>query len=219
MNPTGWRTTSFVLGAACTVQLWRSCTASDPPAASDIRTASPALRVARIAQPACPAIADQPAPGPITAYGIALPGWAGWLAPHPGEDLRSYRDRMLPVAQAAVAPQRARVARGRDGFAQLANLDAHQRAELEAAAQDTAAALQDRVLAAVFNGELSPATFKPMTGVAVARDVLDIVARGNQRFVDSLHDDQRAALAHHPFDFGDYLVFATPWEDALKLLD
>jgi hypothetical protein len=218
MRPTGWRTTSFVLSTVCTVQLWRSCTAPDPPTVSESRTASSAPRIEHIAAPACPAPAE-PSPPALSAYGVALPGWAGWLAPHPGEDLRSYRDRMLPVAQAAVAPQRARVARGRDGFAQLANLDSHQRAELEAAAQDTAAALQDRVLAAVLNGELSPATFKPMTGVAMARDVLDIVARGNQRFVDSLRDDQRAALAHHPFDFGDYLVFSTPWEDALKLLD
>ncbi|HMG25020.1 MAG TPA: hypothetical protein VK607_26970, partial [Kofleriaceae bacterium] len=84
--------------------------------------------------------------------------------------------------------------------------------------RDTAAALQDRVMAAVLDGELMPATFKPMLGVGVARELLDIVARGQRRFVDSLRDDQRASLAQHPFDFGDYLVFSTRWEDALKLL-
>ncbi len=74
-------------------------------------------------------------------------------------------------------------------------------------------------MAAVLGGELSPATFKPMAGVSVARELLDIVGRGNRRFLGALRDDQRAKLAQHPFDFGDYLVFSTPWEDALKLLD
>jgi len=58
-----------------------------------------------------------------------------------------------------------------------------------------------------------------MLGVAVARDLLDIVGRGNRRFVDSLDGDQRKKLAGHPFDFADHLVFSTRSEDALKLLD
>jgi hypothetical protein len=163
--------------------------------------------------------ADQASGGGLDIYGFTVPPWALWFAPHPGEDLRAYRDRMLPLAQAAIAPQRARVARSRDSFAALAKLDARQRAELDGAAQDTAVALQERVMAAVLNGEISPATFKPMIGVSVARDLLDIVGRGNRRFLDSLDDAQRGKLAQHPFDFGDYLVFSTPWEDALKFLD
>jgi hypothetical protein len=126
---------------------------------------------------------------------------------------------MLPLAQAAIAPQRARVAKSRDAFAQLANLDAHQRAELDGAAQEAAAQIQDRVMSAVLGGELLPMTFKPMAGVTVARDVLEIVGRGNRRFLEARRDDQRARLAQHPFDFGDYLVFSTRWEDALKFLD
>jgi len=59
-------------------------------------------------------------------------------------------------------------------------------------------------------------TFKPMAGVALARDVLDIVDKGNKRFVGSLTDGQRTKLATHPFDFGDYLVFSTRWEDAIS---
>ncbi len=74
-------------------------------------------------------------------------------------------------------------------------------------------------MAAVLNSEISPSTFKPMISVLVARDLLDIVGRGNRRFLDSLDDNQRGKLAQHPFDFGDYLVFSTPSEDALKLLD
>ena len=72
---------------------------------------------------------------------------------------------------------------------------------------------------AVLNGEISPATFKPIIGVSIARELINIVERGNRRFHDSLRDDQRAKLAEHPFDFGDYLIFSTPWEDALKFLD
>jgi len=58
-----------------------------------------------------------------------------------------------------------------------------------------------------------------MAGVAVARDLLDIVDRGNRRFVGALRDDQRGELADHSFDFGDYLVFSTRWEDAFQLFD
>ena len=231
MSSPGWRNLCVALGAVCLVQLWRGCSAaSDAPAPDDCRASSAAAPAARSLTAARragstdePAAAPQDAPGDsapaLTAYGFTAPSWALWLAPQPGEDLRAYRDRMLPLAQAVVAPQRARVARSRDRFAQLANLDAPQRAELDRAAQDTAGALQARVLDALGNGELAPATFKPMIGVGIARDLLDIVSQGNRRFVDSLRDDQRAQLAQHPFDFGDYLVFSTRWEDALQLLD
>lgn len=228
MSSTGWRNLCLVLGVVCLALLWRDCTRSPAdPVVPDCSKARPAARIDRsnatsdgAERPRDEAPASgEPAPAGFSIYGFTVPSWAIWLAPHPGEDLRSYRDRMLPLAQAVIAPHRARVARSRESFAALANLDSHQRAELDGASQETAAALQERVLGAVLNGELSPSTFKPMTGVSVARDLLDIVGRGNRRFVDSLRDDQRAKLAQHPFDFGDYLVFSTPWEDALKLLD
>ena len=141
-----------------------------------------------------------------------MPAWALRLAPQRGESLRAYRDRILPLAQAAIAPQRARVARTRDDFARL---DPHQRAELDAAVADAATAIQARILTAFTSGELRPATFKPMTGVAIARDVLDIVDRGNTRFLGSLNADQKTELASHRFDFADYLLFTTHWENAL----
>jgi hypothetical protein len=242
MSAKGWRNLCFVLTVVCVVQQWRDCDrdVETPPAEHDrrpemvagtpARGRSAAERVAHKARNA-PAdvdtVAGDGAQAPperengegLNIAGFTVPSWAMWMAPHPGEDLRSYRDRMLPLAKAAIAPQRARVARSRDAFAQVAGLDDHQRAELDAAAHETAAAIEDRVMAAVLGGELMPASFKPMTGVSVARELLDIVARGNQRFVGGLRDDQRAKLAQHPFDFGDYLVFATPWEDALKFLD
>ncbi|HSR95720.1 MAG TPA: hypothetical protein VLM79_01565 [Kofleriaceae bacterium] len=242
MSARGWRNLCFVLAVVSGVQLWRDCGGGGetPRAERDCRpemTAGASRRSAaeRVGRGAKSAGADvgvgvgddgqaveppEPATGGgLNIAGFMVPSWAMWMAPHPGEDLRSYRDRMLPLAQAAIAPQRARVARSRDAFAQTAGLDDHQRAELDAAAHETAAAIEDRVMSAVIGGELMPATFKPMTGVSVARELLDIVARGNQRFVAGLRDDQRAKLAQHPFDFGDYLVFATPWEDALKFLD
>jgi hypothetical protein len=234
-----WRTLCLVLGALCAALLWRDCSR----AATDATAAAPATDRGRPhaaawtehpgactteAPPAGAAAAtgsgdgepaaDVDGAGGAMLYGVQVPGWVTWLAPHPGEDLRAYRDRMLPLAIAAIAPQRSRVARSRDRFAELAHLDAAQRAALDAAAQDTAAALQDRVMTAVLAGELAPAAFKPMVGVDLARDVLDLVARGNRRFVESLRADQRASLAHHPFDFGDYLVFSTRWEDALRAL-
>jgi cation diffusion facilitator CzcD-associated flavoprotein CzcO len=126
---------------------------------------------------------------------------------------------MMPLAVAVVAPQRARVARSLDSFAALARLDSQQRAELDGAAHQAATAIQERVMDAVVNGEFDPATFKPMAGVDMAHDLLEIVERGNRRFVGSLREDQRAQLAQHPFDFGDYLVFSTPWEAALELLE
>ena len=55
-----------------------------------------------------------------------------------------------------------------------------------------------------------------MAGVSVARDVLDLVDRANKKFTGSLREDQRGKLASHPFDFGDYLVFSTRWEDAIS---
>lgn len=228
MSPARWRLLCSGLAAACLVLLWRDCAGGpgDPRPAADGPRPVPLARSGRAAsaEPAAPSDREPP-PGADDAdehgpalYGVELPPWLVWLAPHAGEDLRAYRDRMLPLAVAAIAPQRARVARSLDSFAALAHLDPRQRAELDAATRDTAAALQERVLAAVLGGELAPATFKPMAGVGVARELLDIVERGHRRFVESLRDDQRTALARHPFDFGDYLVFSTRWEDALRLL-
>jgi len=238
MSRTSWRNLCFLFAAISVYQLWRDCdsTAAEPRAAADCRAASSQSmrssgahertdridrgdRSDRVDRSGAEGEAPEPASGGLSIAGFTVPSWAIWLAPHPGEDLRSYRDRMMPLAQAAIAPQRARVAKGREAFAQLASLDAHQRAELDGAAQEAASQIQERVLSAVLGGELLPATFKPMAGVTVARDVLEIVDRGNLRFVRSLREDQRATLAQHPFDFGDYLVFSTRWEDALKFLD
>jgi hypothetical protein len=219
-----WRNTALVLAAICGYQRYDSCThatASSEPAPPAAQPAHATAATATRAPTPAPALPAVPALGPpagasgLSFHGFHVPAWAVRLAPQRGESLRAYRDRVLPLAQAAIAPQRARVARMRDS----AYLDPHQRAELDAAVADAARAIQDRMLTAFASGELRPAAFQPMTGVAIARDVLDIVDRGNARFARSLTADQQGELAQHRFDFADYLVFSTRWEDALHALD
>jgi hypothetical protein len=222
-----WRNVSIVLAIACCWLLWRDCRRGrpkcpDPEPEQCERVlarargghASWSTRDRADAERVEPA---QTGRGGLSFQGFQVPAWALRLTPQPGENLLDYRDRIVPLAQAAVAPHRARVARGRDDFAAIANLDSRQRAELDAAVEDAATQIQDRVLDAVLGGDLSPSSFKPMTGVSVARDVLDAVDRANQRFLATLREDQRAQLASHPFDLADYLVFATRWEAALGM--
>ena len=213
-----WRNTALALAVICGIQRYQSCTSADPPAAHSAPAPCEVQRVAD-APPATPRpspAASLDAPAAATArsfHGFKIPAWAMRLAPQRGETMRAYRDRIVPLAQLAVAPQRARVARMRDDFARL---DDHQRAALDAAVTEAAQGIRDRVMAAFAGGELAPSTFKPMTGVAIARDVLDIVDRGNARFLGTLTPDQRTHLASHRFDFADYLLFTARWEDALR---
>lgn len=227
---TGWRNACLAFAALSLVLAWRGCTR---PRARPTAEACAALaddRAERTAMPGAPRelddrarldreaadrADDQAALEEKQAWSVTMPAWVMFLAPQPGEDLLRYRDRMVPLAQRAVAPHRARVARGRDDFAQVAGLNDHQRAELDAAVAEAADAIQDRVFESVLGGQLQPSTFKPMTGVALGRDLLDAVDRADRRFLASLRDDQRAALARHPFDLADYLLFSTRWEDML----
>ena len=222
-----WRTTAIVLGLAFTWQQWRACN-RPAPVKEVITDCTPEATRSRSHATSSGGFADDPVddsvepPRPVTAnvgaqfFGVKIPSWAKALTPQPGEDLRDYRDRMIPLAQMAVAPQRARLTRSRADFAKAANLDERQLAELDATTKETATAIQDRLFNAVLSGELAPATFKPMAAVTVARDVLDLVDRANKKFTGSLREDQRGKLATHPFDFGDYLVFSTRWEDAIS---
>ncbi|MEO7732583.1 MAG: hypothetical protein ABIY55_16565 [Kofleriaceae bacterium] len=216
-NP--WRSLAVLLAVISSYQAWRGCNAprlplvaecARPAPRSEAAPARPSPAHPRDAEAEPRASADTP-----RIYGIAIPPWATALLPAPGEDLRSYRDRMLPLAQLAIAPQRARVARSRDDLAHVLGLDPQQQAGLDATTRDAAQAIQDRLFNAALSGELNPASFKPMAAVTVARDVLDVIDRANKHFVTSLDDAQRTQLAHHPFDFGDYLLFSTRWEDAI----
>ena len=160
---------------------------------------------------------DDDVPPPVKARD---PHWLiKFFAPHPGENLLDYRDRVLPVVQAAAAPHRARVKRWRDEFADEANLSSEQRQLLDTAVRDAADAIGDRVFQAVLTGEILPPRLKPSTGVALARDLLDHMDRANQRFTDSLDPDQRERLVSSRFDVIDYLVFSTRWEDMLGVTE
>jgi len=219
-----WRSLSIVLALVCTYQAWRGCHRDAPRAVEPsraecarepIRSSTTSTEPTQRTSTASSAPTTTSATSGLSINGFKVPAWAAWLAPQPGESLLDYRDRIVPIAQAAVAPHRARVARGRDDFAKIANLDAQQRAQLDASVQEAAGAIQDKIMGGIMSGDLMPAHFKPMTGVALARDVLDTIDQANRKFVATLRDDQKAALAQHPFDFADYLLFSARWEDAL----
>ncbi len=129
-----------------------------------------------------------------------------------GEDLLAYRDRVLPIAQAVVAPQRVRVGHQRQAMEARARLDARQQQELDAAVMDASDAIVNRVWQAVADQELWPRP-RPAAGVALAADLLTSVTAADRRFRATLRDDQRAALDESGFDVADYLLFSVPWEE------
>jgi hypothetical protein len=207
-----WRTAAIVLAIVCCVQRWQSCMRTDHVARSaavEHERTGQSLRDALVHSfdtPTTTSTGEAPALPRRTFFGFRPPAWAAHLLPQPGETMGAYRDRMVPLAQVVIAPQRARVARMRD------QLPESQRTTLDAATSEAAAAIEARITSAIVNGEIQPSALRPMTGVTLARDVLDIVDRGNARFVGGLTPDQRAATT---FDFADYLLFSTRWEDAL----
>jgi hypothetical protein len=218
-----WRNLSLVLAAICAWQVWRGCGRGEQTkdAQAECKPERPTIVRASSGSPARNHDTRDDEPPADTGGGLPsingfkLPAWTLWLAPQPGESMMSYRDRMVPLAQAAVAPHRARVARGRDDFAAKVGLDSQQRAQLDAAVQEAQSQIQDKVMTALLSGDLAPRNFKPMTGVSLARDVLDSVDRANSLFMATLREDQKTRMADHPFDFGDYLLFSARWEDAL----
>jgi len=231
MSAAAWRNIAIVLAFACVVLWWRGRRGPvpAPPSAAAERAAGGAAerdrgehgarRDHRGAEPDDAEDTGEDVTVGGGGFSISVPDWAMWFAPQPGENLLDYRDRVLPFAQAAVAPHRDRVQRGLADFAQVAELDSAQRAELDAAVDEAAGAIQDRVMQGLLSGELLPGQIKPSGGVAFARDVLQAVDGADQRFQASLRDDQRAALADHPFDVADYLVFSTRWEDMLGVVE
>jgi hypothetical protein len=219
-----WKHLSFVLGALCAWQTWRGChrpvitktveaeCSTEKPTIVRNHSSSASDRDRNTDSDEPPSSSTDSLP---SINGFKLPAWTAWFAPQPGESMLSYRDRMVPIAQAALAPHRSRVAKGRDDFAEKVGLDSRQRAELDAAVQEAQTQIQDKVMTALLSGDLAPKNFKPMTGVSLARDVLDSVAKANDRFMSTLREDQKSTMSQHPFDFGDYLLFSARWEDAL----
>jgi hypothetical protein len=209
-----WRTAAIALAVVCCIQRWQSCTRDETLSTSTtiVERGAPTTRPSLREAIANSITGESPAKPAKTLFGVRVPAWAQRLLPQPGEKLRDYRERIVPLAQVVIAPQRARVARMRDNFTSLTE---HQRTELDAAVGAAATAIETRVTTAVLSGELAPSTLKPMEGVTMARELLDIVDQGNSRFVSSLTPAQQTELASNHFDFADYLLFSTHWEDAL----
>ena len=172
--------------------------------------ATPAAEAQAAVASVLPAAQTEPGEPPPTPRHWAVE----FFTPHPGENLVAYRDRVLPVVQAVAAPQRKRVRRWHDEFIQEARLSDAQQRGLDASVGDAGDQIKDRIFQGVLSGELGART-KASTGVAFARDLLDIVDSADKRFRAGLSPAQQAALDASPFDYADYLFFATRWEDML----
>ena len=229
MAKRAWWIVAVVILAAAVVNLWwqngrlvrkrvqaeRARVAAEEVLRVRVDSVHPPRRAAEVQAAAAdllPATADDgagdDAPPPARHWAVEF------FTPHPGENLIAYRDRVLPVVQAVAAPQRKRVARWRDEFTRAAGLTDAQARELDATVAATGEQMKDRILQGVLSGELGMRT-KPSTGVAFARDLLDLADGANQRFRASLSPTQLTALDDSRFDVVDYLFFATRWEDML----
>lgn len=242
MSERAWRYLALALLAAVAVFWWRDCQRprrADRAGveARDTQGSGAARRAAaratgdrRAASELDPALdrdetwsqdPEDEAPPPLPDWREqAAQHWAvQFLTPHPGESLLEYRDRVVPVAQLAVAPHRARVASQRQRFVTDAALDAAQEQALESAVQQAAYEIQDTVMQAVLSGELDPARIKPATAVAFARDILDLLDRANRELRGALSSEQLEILDASGFDVVDYLMFSTRWEDLLGVVE
>ena len=225
-----WPGLAFALAAGCAFLLWQNArlrsrrpraeaqpaqeTAAAEHAVDEPRPRRPEEVTAAIAE-SLPAPDDEaePPPAPRRRH------WAvEFFSPKPGENLIAYRDRVLPVVQAAAQPQRNRVARGRKQFEDAARLDEAQKRELDASVDEAGEAIKDRIMQGVLSGEVNLRT-KPSTGVAFARDILDLADGANRRFRASLRPDQLELYDQGSFDVVDYLFFKVRWEDMLGVTE
>lgn len=164
---------------------------------------------------------DEPPPvlGPDLRQQIAQHWAVRFLTPRPDESLLEYRDRIVPVAQLAVAPHRARVDKLREQFVEEAGLNDEQQRMLDAAVQRSADDIKDHVMQSVLSGELLPPRVRPARAVAFARDLLDMLERADREFRASLGPEQLELLDAGGFDVVDYLFFSTRWEDLLGVVE
>jgi hypothetical protein len=224
-----WRSAALLAGGLAAVLGWQnSClrhrpggaatraprdgTSARDGSASAPRAATAAAALAERRGDEGEAVDDETEPAP------ARPHWALELVrPRPGEDLAAYRDRVLPIAQAVIAPQRTRVAAVRQRVAAAAKLDARQLAELDAAVGEASDAIVNRVWDAVGSGEVWP-RLRPAAGVALAADLLTAVVGADRRFRAALSAEQLATVDREGFDVADYLLFSVPWEERFGLV-
>ncbi len=171
-----------------------------------LATVQPSARIAGSAGGDQPGEESESPPAPRRHWALEL------VRLREGEDLLAYRDRVLPIAQAVVAPQRVRVGHQRQVMEARARLDARQLQELDAAVMDASDAIVNRVCLAGADPELWPRP-RPSAGVALAADLLTSVTAADRRFRATLRDDQRAEVDESGFDVADYLFFSVPWEE------
>jgi hypothetical protein len=246
MTERGWRNTSLLLMVVVAILWWRDCARPRGAGRTAERAETPSARARSRSTHAGTSVrpglgpgepGDEPPDGldddPEDALGDGAPPVLGpdlrqqladhwvvrFLTPHPGESMLDYRDRVVPVAQLAVAPHRTRVAASRRRFAEAAALTAEQEQALDAAVQRAADDIEDHVMQAVLSGELLPPRVRPARAVAFARDILDLLARADREFRSALGPGQLAHLDAGGFDVVDYLFFSTRWEDALGVIE
>lgn len=224
MGTRTWQLVAVALGIAVVAQ-WRLGRAPARAAPGDRADAVPTAAHARGAIPSTIVGGARPAHEPDGDWTEGdgddqpPPPRQHWLVtffqPRAGESLLEYRDRVLPVVQAAAAPYRRRAREAFDQFAADAGLDADGRRAVTEAVDRRAEAIKDRIMHGVLTGELLPPNVKPASGVAFARDVLDELDGAHRDVVALLDDDQLELLAHSRFDVVEYLVLTTRWEDLL----
>jgi hypothetical protein len=146
-------------------------------------------------------------------------GWDRWLAgfvrPQPGEGIFEYRDRLVPVAQMAIAPHRQAVDGLLDRSIAGAGLSAGDRAEVDAIIGDAQRQLKERIQNGVFGGELFGPGAKPIGGVRFARDLLEVVIAADDALRAALSPAERRAFDEVGFDLAFYLLVATRWEELI----
>jgi hypothetical protein len=244
MTERGWRNTSLLLMVVVAILWWRDChrpraghanrtaeRAEAPSARSRSTRAGSSASVRPGLAPgepgddsgddpgAEPDGAGPPVLGPNLREQLANHWAVRFLTPQPGESMLDYRDRVVPVAQLAVAPHRTRVDASRRRFAEAAALTPAQEQALDAAVQRAADDIKDHVMQSVLSGELLPPRVRPARAVAFARDILDLLDRADREFRSTLGPAQLAHLDAGGFDVVDYLFFSTRWEDALGVIE
>jgi hypothetical protein len=146
-------------------------------------------------------------------------GWDRWVAdfvkPRPGEGLLEYRDRLVPVAQVAIAPQRAAAERSLAGSITAAGLGDAGRAQVDEILGEAQSLLKQRIQNAVFGGELFGPGVAPIDSVKFARDLLDTVIAADTALRAALTPAQRRAFDDSGFDVAVYLLVATRWEQII----
>jgi hypothetical protein len=211
-----WQLTSLMLAIACAYLFFQNRSLSRSHTSSiHVGGASPPSKAA----PRVPAGQAHPDPPQGGASPIEWAYFIAPIAPQPGEPLMEYRNRVLPLVREVLGPQRTRVQALRSDVAGSARLEKAQLTLLDTVVGEAGEAIKDRIMQGILSGELMPRNLKPATGVAAARDVLELADQANRKFRAALRPEQLTALDASRFDVAEYLLFSTRWEDMLGVTE